>query len=318
MKKILTALITVILLAGCGNGGDAVQKNNKDTLTIYTTVFPLQYFAARIAGEHAEVHTIYPPGADEHSFEPSQKDMIALAESDLFFYIGLGLEGFVNKAKSTLENENVQMIAAARNIHPENSQESGHEEHEEHEEQEENEDAHNHGDVDPHVWLDPIYAKELAKSIKDALSKQKPDLSTEFDQNYNVLIGELDKLDQNFKETASNAKLNKIIVSHAAFGYWESRYGIEQISIAGMSTSSEPTQKDMEKIIATINKYNIHYILVEQNVTSKLAETIAAETDAELLKVHNLSTLTDKDIKNKETYFTLMEQNLKTLEKAMN
>ncbi|WP_043934025.1 metal ABC transporter solute-binding protein, Zn/Mn family [Bacillus sp. EB01] len=318
MKKILAVLITVILLAGCGNGGDAVQKNNKDALTIYTTVFPLQYFAARIAGEHAEVHTIYPPGADEHSFEPSQKDMIALAESDLFFYIGFGLEGFVNKAKSTLENENVQMIPAAKDIHPESSQESGHEEHAEQEETEENEDAHNHGDVDPHVWLDPIYAKELAKSIKDALSKQKPDLSTEFDQNYNELIGELDKLDQSFKETASNAKLNKIIVSHAAFGYWESRYGIEQISIAGMSTSSEPTQKDMEKIIATINKYDIHYILVEQNVTSKLAETIAAETDAELLKVHNLSTLTDKDIKNKETYFTLMEQNLKTLEKAMN
>ncbi|ALC89591.1 adhesin [Bacillus sp. FJAT-18017] len=312
MKKLLTALITIILLAGCGNGSDAGQKNKKDTLTIYTTVFPLQYFAARIAGDHAEVHTIYPSGADEHSFEPSQKDMIALAESDLFFYIGLGLEGFVDKAKSTLKDEDVQMVAAAQDIHPENDEKSGHEEHEE------NEEGHEHGDIDPHVWLDPIYAKELAESIKDALSEQKPELRTEFEQNYNELIGELDKLDQSFKETASNAKLNKIIVSHAAFGYWESRYGIEQISIAGMSTSSEPTQKDMEKIIGTINKYGIQYILVEQNVTSKLAETIAAETDAELLKVHNLSTLTDKNIKNKETYFTLMEQNLKTLEKAMN
>ncbi|OCA91463.1 adhesin [Bacillus sp. FJAT-27225] len=317
MKKLLILLFAAFLLAGCSNDNDTENTKNKETLTIYTTVFPLQYFAERIAGEHADVSSIYPPGADEHTFEPSQKDMIALAESDLFFYIGMGLEGFVDKAKSTMKGENVRMVAAAKDIHPEENAEDEHEGHED-ENENEHEDGHNHGDVDPHVWLDPVYAKELAKSIKDELSKAKPNLKDEFEKNYTELIADLDELDQNFKETAANAKINKIIVSHSAFGYWESRYGIEQVPIAGMSTSSEPTQKDMEKIIKTINKYGIRYILVEQNVSSKLAEAISAETDSELLKVHNLSTRTDRDIKNKETYFTLMEKNLKTLEKAMN
>ena len=60
--------------------------------------------------------SIYPPGADEHTFDPTQKDMIALADSDLFFYIGLGLEGFVENAEKTLKNEHVKMVATAEAI----------------------------------------------------------------------------------------------------------------------------------------------------------------------------------------------------------
>ena len=85
-------------------------------LSVYTTVYPLQYFAERIGGEHVNVKSIYPPGADEHTFDPTQKDMIALADSDLFFYVGLGLEGFVENAEKTLKNEHVKMVATAEAI----------------------------------------------------------------------------------------------------------------------------------------------------------------------------------------------------------
>ena len=57
------------------------------------------------------MNSIYPAGANEHTFEPTQKDMMALADADLFFYIGLGLEGFVENAKKTLANEHVKMVA---------------------------------------------------------------------------------------------------------------------------------------------------------------------------------------------------------------
>ena len=109
MKKFILFLSILVplslLLAGCTSNNNQVQKK-KGQLTIYTTVFPLQYFTEQIGGKYVNVKTIYPPGADEHTFEPSQKDMMNLADSDLFFYIGLGLEGFVEKAKSTLKNEN--------------------------------------------------------------------------------------------------------------------------------------------------------------------------------------------------------------------
>ena len=69
--------------------------------------------------------SIYPAGADEHTFDPTQKDMMALADSDLFFYIGLGLEGFVENAEKTMKNEHVKMIATAEAI-PDEMLDEGH------------------------------------------------------------------------------------------------------------------------------------------------------------------------------------------------
>jgi zinc transport system substrate-binding protein len=357
MRKLimlLTLLMPVSLfLAGCGDGNaDQSEKKTKDQLNVYTTVYPLQYFAERIGGSYVDAHTIYPPGADEHTFEPSQKDMMTLADSDLFIYIGLGLEGFVSKAEGTLENENVTLLAAGENIdmtgtenghsHEEGTEEEGHEEdghsheedghsHEEdghsHEEDghshEEDghsheEDGHNHGDVDPHVWLDPLYAADLAEAVKDALAEKMPQHQKEFEENYQKLAAELDSLHHEFEETIDSAKHKQILVSHAAYGYWEKRYGLEQISVSGLSTSNEPTQKELENIIKTAREHSLNYIFFEQNVSSKLAEIVQNEIGAKPLQLHNLSVLTDENIDNEETYFTLMENNLKGIEKALN
>lgn len=313
MKKIIVFLSLLLplslVLSACANEEQAPKEKNQ--LTIYTTVFPLQYFAERIGGKFVDVETIYPPGADEHTFEPSQKDMMKLADSDLFFYIGLGLEGFVENAKKTLKNENVTLVAAADNLHL--SEEGEHHE----EEEEAGEHEHEH-DVNPHVWLDPLYSKEMALVLRDALIQKMPENKAVFEENYQQLATELDELNNEFKETISTAKHKNIIVTHAAFGYWEQRYGIEQISISGLSTANEPTQRELEKIISLADHEGLHYILFEQNVQSKLAEIVQKEIGARALPIHNLAILTKENISNKETYFSLMKQNLESLNTALN
>lgn len=314
MKKLIFFLSFLlplsIVLSACTNEKEQTAKK-KDLLTVYTTVFPLQYFAERIGGKYVEVQTIYPPGADEHTFEPSQKDMMKLADSDLFFYIGLGLEGFVNNAKKTLENENVTMVAAADRLHLS--------EEEEHQEDEEEGEEHGHEhDINPHVWLDPLYSKEMAAVLRDSLVKKMPENKAFFEENYQQLAAELEELNTEFEKTISTAKHKNIIVTHAAFGYWEQRYGIEQISISGLSTSNEPTQRELEKIISLADHEGLHYILFEQNVQSKLAEIVQQEIGARALPIHNLGILTEENINDKETYFTLMKQNLESLNTALN
>lgn len=304
-------LLLSLFLTGCGK--EQKKETNNNQLTVYTTVYPLQYFTEQIGGKYVVVDTIYPPGADEHTFEPTQKDMMKLVDADLFFYIGLGLEGFVNKAKDTLKNEDVKMVATAEDLSLEESEEAHNEEAEAHEE----EDEHGHT-VDPHVWIDPVYAQELAKSIKDALIEKMPDQKDTFEKNYQTLVEELTTLDQSFKTMVQDAKRKEIIVAHSAYGYWESRYGIEQISISGLSTTNEPSQKKLEEIIDQAKEYNIHYILFEQNVNSKLAEIVEEEVGAKALTLHNLSVLTEENIDNNDTYFTIMNQNIKTLNKALN
>lgn len=311
MKKLFLLpfiLLVSIAMTACNTTNSQSQKN-KDQLNIYTTVFPLQYFTERIGEKFVNVSTIYPPGADEHTFEPSQKDMIKLADSDLFFYVGLGLEGFVEKAKESLKNENVSLVPAAENLNLAPTEED--EEHADHEDG-------GHGDFNPHVWLDPIYSKEMAAVIRDSLVEKMPENKDTFDQNYQQLADELDQLNSKFESTTQNAKHNKILVTHAAFSYWEQRYGIEEISISGLSTTNEPTQRELEEIISNADKQGLHYVLFEQNVKSKLGDIVQNEIGAKTLHVHNLGVLTKENIENKETYFTLMEQNLESLKTALN
>ena len=323
--RLISFLLPISLfLSGCGETESKKGNEQSDQqLTVYTTVYPLQYFTESIGGNVVQVETVYPPGSDEHTFDPSQKDMMKLADSDLFIYVGLGLEGFVEKAKSTLENEKVTLLAAGENIHLEEggstNKAEDHAQDETHaaEDAHANEDEHNHGDIDPHVWLDPIYAKELAESIKDALIKQMPENEEQFIQNYEVLVQKLDSLNNDFTEVISQAKQPEIIVSHAAYGYWESRYGLKQISISGLSTSNEPSQKELESIVSTAKEHNTDYIFFEQNVSSKLTEIVQGEIGAKPLTLHNLSVLTTKDIENNRDYFSIMEDNLQALKKAL-
>ncbi|SIR82504.1 zinc transport system substrate-binding protein [Peribacillus simplex] len=303
-------LVTAVFLSACGNSkGESSKEETKDALDIYTTVYPLQYFTEAIGGEYVNVETVYPPGTDEHSFEPSQKDIVKMAESDLFFYIGYNLEGFVTKAEPILSKEGVSTIAVGETVHLD---EDAHEEEHSHEE-----DGHDHGGVNPHLWLDPIYSIDMARTIKDELIKKMPEQEEYFNSQFNELSEKLEALDEKFATTIESGRTNKIIVSHSAYGYWEERYGLEQIGVTGLTSSNEPSQKELGKIVTMAEKKDLNYVIFEQNISSKLTEIIQKEMGAKSLELHNLSVLTDKDIEAGEDYFSLMEKNIKTLQTAL-
>ncbi|WP_260285251.1 metal ABC transporter solute-binding protein, Zn/Mn family [Peribacillus aracenensis] len=305
-------LVTAVFLSACGNSKEESRKDEtKDALDIYTTVYPLQYFTEAIGGKYVNVETVYPPGTDEHSFEPSQKDIVKMAESDLFFYIGYNLEGFVTKAEPILSKEGVRTIAVGETVHLDED-EHAHEEEHSHEE-----DGHDHGGVNPHLWLDPIYSIDMAKTIKDELTKKMPEQEEYFNNHFNKLSEKLEALDKNFATTIESGRTNKIIVSHSAYGYWEERYGLEQIGVTGLTSSNEPSQKELGKIVTMAEKEDLNYVIYEQNISSKLTEIIQKEMGAKSLELHNLSVLTDKDIEAGEDYFSLMEKNIKTLQTAL-
>ncbi|MBM7675553.1 metal ABC transporter solute-binding protein, Zn/Mn family [Gracilibacillus alcaliphilus] len=178
-------------------------------------------------------------------------------------------------------------------------------------------EGHAHGDEDPHVWLDPIRSIELARHIKDTLVDLKPEQEELFEANFTDLESRLTDLDEAFHAKLEGTSQHEILVTHAAYGYWE-QYGIEQIAITGVSSTEEPSQKKLEEIIDRTKEAGIKTLLFEQNIEPKVAEVIQSETNVDSLQLHNLSVLTDEDINNNETYFTLMEKNLEVLEQALN
>ncbi|MFJ8531258.1 metal ABC transporter substrate-binding protein [Bacillus sp. NPDC094106] len=316
MNKRLTLfsflLIFTLIFAGCSSKKEGSAKKD-GKLTVYTTIFPLADFAKKIGGDYVNVEAIYPPGADSHTYEPSQKQTVQIAKADLFVYNGAELEPFAEKLEKTLKKENVKVVNASQGIELRASSEEEHHDHEDGH----TEDGHPH-DKDPHVWLDPTLAMKQAEKIKNALVELQPDHKQEFEKNFAALQTKFTDLDDQFKSVIANAKTKEILVSHAAYGYWEQRYGLKQIPIAGISASDEPSQKELANIAKTAKDHGLKYILFETFSTPKVAEVIQKETGTKILRLNHLATISEDDAKKNKDYFTLMEENVNTLKEATN
>ncbi|MGY3716728.1 metal ABC transporter solute-binding protein, Zn/Mn family [Sutcliffiella cohnii] len=346
IKAIVFTFLLLIFtaLVGCSNNNttnDATETNNK--IKVYTTIYPLEDFTNKIGGEFVDVESVYPPGADAHTYEPSTRVVSEIAVADVFIYSGVGAEGFADKMKDVLKNEKVMIIPAGKDIelldydhdhdaheedhnhdhdHDHDAHEEDHDhdhdhEHDAHEEDHDHDHTHAH-DGDPHVWIDPILSIQLAENIKDALSTLKPDQAEFFENNFNQLKQDLEALHSEFDEMVQTSATNHILVSHAAYGYWEHRYGINQISVTGLSPTDEPSQRQLTEIIKTAQENDIKYVIFDQNITGKIADMVKSEINAEALTLHNLEALTEEDIENNEDYFSLMRKNIETLRKALN
>ena len=119
-------LVLSIFLASCntqqqtstsnGNETENAQQEKVETLKIYTTLYPLEDFAKKIGGAYVDVESIMPSGADAHTFEPTSKQMMKIAEANAFIYNGLGMEPFAEKMAEALRNEKVKMVEATHDI----------------------------------------------------------------------------------------------------------------------------------------------------------------------------------------------------------
>ncbi|MBM7647364.1 zinc transport system substrate-binding protein [Bacillus ectoiniformans] len=318
----ISMIIFSLVLSGCGTGEnkqESEEKSEDKKIQVYATIFPLKDFTEKIGGKHVEVKSVYPANVDAHSYEPTLKELKSMADADMFIYNGAGFEGFSDKVSEMLKSEDVTVVKATEGMDLGHENEAAHseEEHGHEEEAHSEEQHHDHGDTDPHVWIDPVLSIELAHTIKDALVKEDPAHKETYEENYKKVEAELKKVDQEFAKIVNESKQKHVLVSHAAYGYWEERYGIKQIAIAGLSPTQEPSQKQLKEIIEQSKKHDVKYILFEQNVSSTVADIIQTEIGAKPLSLHNLESVTKEDINNKEDYFSIMRKNIQAIKTAL-
>ncbi|GGI41988.1 metal ABC transporter solute-binding protein, Zn/Mn family [Mammaliicoccus stepanovicii] len=310
MKKIfgVTALfaLSILILSACGHNDKQHGK-----LKVYATNFPYESFVEQIGGKYVDANSIYPSGTDLHNYEPSQREMINIAKSDLFIYSNDELDPVAKKISSTIRSKD-HKLEAIPHLNDNELVEHHHEDGESHQHEE---DAHEH---DPHIWLDPIANKEAAKSIKNKLIEIDPKHKSTYIKNYHHLITDIDKIDKDMQAITKNKKRDTVYISHDSLGYLAKRYHFKQTGVTGMN-NEEPSQKELLSIIDGITKQHTPYILYEQNVSSKITDIIKKDTNSKPLKFHNLEVLTKKEAKEKNiTYQSIMNQNIETLDKALN
>ncbi|MEC5301000.1 MULTISPECIES: metal ABC transporter solute-binding protein, Zn/Mn family [Staphylococcus] len=317
---LIMACVVVVMLSACGNinKGENKDVSSKNKLKIYTTAFAFQSFTEQIGGKYVDVESIYPPGADMHTFEPTQKEMVNIAKGDLFIYSNKEMDPVAKKIAGSINNKDLKLALTANFTHDDLVVNHEHE-HEGHDHDHEA-DGHNHeeGSEDPHVWLDPVLNKKMVKSIKDDLVKKDPQHKTYYENNYKQVVDDLNDINQSLTKITEHPKRDTVVISHDSIGYLANRYGFKQEGVSGMN-NEEPSQRDLMNIVNNIKQTKQPYVLYEQNISSKVTDVIQKESNSTPLSFHNMATLSKEESKESNiTYQSLMKQNIKSLDKALN
>lgn len=353
----ILSLAFMLVVAGCGSNANqsansGVNKNlssapvasspKAEKLIIKTSFYPMYEFTKNVAGDLADVQNLIPAGMEPHDWEPTPQDMAAITDADLLVYNGAGMEGWVDQVLDSATGKNLKAVEASEGIeimkgseeeeheHEEEAHEEGEHAHkedehihkEEHahkgEEHEEHEHHHDHGGMDPHVWLSPALAIKEVRNIEKALSEVDSEHKEQFKTNADAYVAKLEALDKDFIAGLKDVKRKDFITQHAAFGYLAKQYGLNQLPISGLSPDQEPSASNMGHIVEFAKKHNVKTIFFETLVSSKVADTIASEIGAKSAVLNPIEGLTKEDLSNHLDYLAVMRQNLEALKKALN
>lgn len=307
-------MAVMVTLTACGQTKEQDNSGKSDKIKVVTTFYPMYDFAKNVVGDAGDVQLLIPAGTEPHDYEPSAKDIAKITDADVFVYNSHELETWVKDVLENVDEKKVAVVEAAGSIdlmagaaheHDHDGEEADHDEHD-----------HDH-ELDPHVWLDPVLAQKEVEAIRDALVEKYPDKKETFEKNATAYIEKLKELDTKYKEAFASAKNKTFVTQHAAFGYLAKQYGLTQESIAGISPDQEPSPSRLAELKKYIKEHNVSVIYFETSASSKVAETLARETNVELAVLNPLESITQKEQDKGEDYISVMKANLEALKKSI-
>jgi len=255
------------------------DKGWAEPIPIFVSIIPQKYFVERIGGNDVTVEVMVKPGESPATFNPNPKKMSRLANSKLYFSIGVPFEKI--------------WISRLKAIHPDLQFISLH-----------NKSSNPRDEHDPHIWLSPLLAKKMLAEIEAALSKAKPERAEFFKMNSINLAQELDILDQEIRDIIATAKSRNFMVFHPAWSYFAETYDLKQVAIEHQG--KEPGPRALQKIINTGKKLKIKTIFVQRQFGLSVAKNVSQIIGANVEEIDPLA----------ENYFENMRKIAKAISGA--
>lgn len=276
---------------------------SSDDFTITTTLFPHYDIVRALAPEGTNVELIVPAGVSTHDYEPSPQTVARILESDVFIYTGDFLEPWLDTILADAITQGVTPLEMADFVVL--LEKSG-------DDHDADEDDHDHGDVDPHFWLDPTNMILMTNAIKRELIALNPDAATHIEEEAAHYIEELRHFDEFYGQLSRESTTTTMMHGgHNAFGYFARAYGFDFVNpYAGFSTDAEPTPGALLTMIDLMDTYQTQYLFSEALLASSVADTISEETGAEILYVYTMGQIGADDWAAGMTVFDMMEHNL--------
>ena len=305
MSLLVAAVAVPLLLGGCSDGARRPGK-----VRVVATYSVLGDLVKNVAGDSADVVTLVGPDGDAHTFEPTPKDGISLAEADLIFENGVGFETWLDKLHSSSKSKARRVVVTEGLQLREGEVEHDHKEGTVHE--------HEH---DPHVWHDVRNAIHMVGVIRDRLAEADPPNADKYKANAAAYLDRLTALDAWVvgKVATLPKEKRKLVTSHDTFGYFAERHGFEVVGtvLASVSTeASDPSPVTFAKLVESVKAARVPAIFAENVHNPKLIERLATEAGVKLAPPLFTDAL-GKTGSEGDTYEKMVRHNVTTIVDAL-
>lgn len=302
VKLAAILVMSAVLLSGCGQSkvSDSPTNSNSDgtkkNFTIVTSFYPMYITTINITKGVQGVEVINMTKAQTgclHDYQLTPEDLKTLEKANAFVINGAGMEAFLDKAIK--QQPQLKMIDASKNIELLKDEK---------------------GEENPHVWVSISNAILQVKNITEQLATTDPENAAKYKSNANEYLKRLESLRDKMHKSLDGTTEKDIITFHEAFPYFAKEFNLTIVAVIEREPGTEPSPKELAETIDKVKAAHIKALFAEPQYPSKVAETIAKETN---VKIYTLDPAVTGEAKPDayDDYLNIMEKNLQTLQEAL-
>ena len=298
--KLLTAVAALLaLMCACACA--------EERLNIVCTDFPCFDFARQVAGDRADVAMLLKPGVEPHAFEPTPADILSIGEADLFVYIGGESDAWADGILSGFDGADAPAILRMMACVSDPVEEAGHD--------------HDDGpEYDEHIWTAPENAARMVRAVADALAALDGAHAQYYADNADAYCAQIDEIDAQIREIVEGAARRELVFADRfPFAYFTRAYGLDHLAAFSSCTAdTEPSAQIVMALIQKVVEDRIPAVYTIEMSTQAIARTVAEETGAQILTLHSMQTVTQKEYEDGASWVSIMRDNVEALRKGLN
>jgi zinc/manganese transport system substrate-binding protein len=288
------------LLVACGSPRGNKPEGEGPGLLVITTFLPITLLTRAVAGDCATVQALVPPSVGPHDFQARPGDLLALQKARVLVKNGLGVETFLEPLISAAANPQLRVIDASRGV----ATKSHDDDH-----------GHDHGGVNPHIWLDPLRAVQQVETIRAGLVAADPDCAEGYGRRAKATTAELQALHQDLARQLQPFRGRAFVAFHDVAPYFAERYGLKAVALVDVPELN-PTPADLQRVAATVKANRIQALLSEPQAGTGSFQALASDLGLGIGSFDPLETGSEEASRNPATYGETMRRNGANLVKA--
>ncbi len=296
------ALLFMTALSSCSIPQNTITNSSPSKINIVTTFLPMTLFTEAVAGECATVTALIPPNLGPHDFQATPTDIAALSNAQVLVKNGLGMEYFLAKLTDSAENNSLQVIDTSRGVAVIRSDEA-------------EADEQDQGEVNPHIWLDPLRATQQVQNIRDGLVKADPGCSAGYRQRAAAYTAQLKELNTAIATQLRPFRGKTFIAFHDFAPYFAERYDLQADFVVDVPEMN-PTPADLQRVSNKVQQTQLKALLSEPQEGDRSFNALAEDLGVNVVTFDPLETGPEKASKLPDTYFTVMKSNVASLIKS--